>query len=182
MGIARFDNFSVHGANGFLLDASSGSEALLIEDQMDHLNLDGKPFMWGLLGDWQMVTNVQNQGRVLKGTRGTFGDAMAFRGERSWTDYFAQADVKLEPGAQAALCVRVQSVPTLSPYAPDYVRYQCYLSRGDQARIGLEKYWYSSGFGWHVTPLGEKSLTGFAAHDVFVSGNLAYMSRRSTTS
>lgn len=108
---------TVQGENVFLLDPIVGLEAPLIEDPFNHLNLDGTPFMWGLLGDWQMAL-ADGHGKVLKGTAGSsIGFTEAFRGDPGWINkpgessymnYFVQADVKLlSATAAAGLCLRV---------------------------------------------------------------------------
>ena len=99
---------------------------------MNRINLDGTPYMWGLLGTkpaapgeplresaWEVVDGGSGHGLVLRGTAS--GDANlpteAFRGDRGWIndlgeydwmDYYVQADVRLESAnAEAGVCLRV---------------------------------------------------------------------------
>jgi hypothetical protein len=112
------------------------SDELPIEDSLDHLNLDGAPYTWGLAGKWETVA-IQDRGKILKGTRrGGFG-AKAFRGDAGWTDYRVQAAMKLEAdGAYAGLCVRVQSAGG----SGDFGCYRCYVDHqsGGSATWGFQ--------------------------------------------
>ena len=122
---ATFDNVQVFGGYGFMEE--SGTYEVLFADPMDHLDLDGTPYMWALLGEhptednqsaWEVVNAGAAYGKVLKGTAS--GDnnhpTEAFRGDRSWINdqdeymnYRIQANVKLESSnAEAGVCLRVR--------------------------------------------------------------------------
>jgi len=145
------------------------------DDQFEHLDLEiaPTPFMWGLLGDWQVAT-ATGHGNVLRGAHGTtFGDAMAIRGDPTWTDYSVQADVKLESSdTSAGVCFRVKPVGIFAPFflRADYDCYQCYLKRepGGTTKFGLGALhlyynYFAQGdlWGWRGLGVGEIPLPGF---------------------
>jgi len=155
-GGAGFDNVAVNGANAFL-DPNTGIEAPLIGDPFNHLSRDGTPFMWGLLGAWQMAL-AENHGKVIKGTKGSFGEAMAFRGESRWTDYFVQADVELtSPSARAGVCLRVSRDATEWP--PDCRCYQCYLDAAQAKFVFGVWWWRPETYQWQWGTLRETSFS-----------------------
>ena len=106
-GEATFDNVSVHGANAFF-NLPTGQEDLLIDDPFTHLTDEGTPYMWGHIKrvstgpedpGWGIVMDDAAHGKVL---RLTGLNAQAFRGEKTWGDYFAQTEIKLESSAAYA--------------------------------------------------------------------------------
>ena len=96
------------------------SDLLPFEDNLDHLNLDGTPYMWGLLGKWDVVDDLDH-GKVLKGTYRGPNEPRALRGESEWSHYRLEANMKIDAGADAGLVFRVL------PASGDYQCYICYL-------------------------------------------------------
>jgi hypothetical protein len=174
-GSATFDNVAVHGANAFL-DLNTGFEEFLIDDRFHHINIGGTPYMWALLGNWE-VAQETTHGKYFKGkSQSSDTPAEAWRGEEGWVNYRVLADVRLESdNAEANVYVRHThwSNPAISPYH-GFQYYRCVLSynaQNGQGTLDLKKHWlwpylswphppYPTP-GWHDDSLGSITIPGF---------------------
>jgi len=170
---ATFDNVQVFGGYGFL---ENGAYEVLFSDPMDHLDLDGTPYMWALKGvkpsstlpAWEVVNAGAAYGKVLRGTAS--GDPAfpteAVRGDRSWINdedeymnYRIQANVKLEStDAVAGLCLRVRK----DDNGGTNRLYILQLTGGAEPKLRLAaRRWHSSfppHWEWDELPLGWVAL------------------------
>lgn len=144
----------------------------LIEDPFNHIDLDGTPYMWALLGEWEVAgpdSPDDGQGKYLRGKcRYTTRPAEAWRGEEGWTNYRVLVDVRLDTeNAEANIYFR-HAFERTSYYGDDFQYYTCVLTYEGQAqaKVQLWKHWVHDqmpGLGWRLDPLlpSPVSITGF---------------------
>jgi hypothetical protein len=161
-GVAAFGNVAVHGANAYVLNMASELEAPLVEDAFNHLNLDGTPYMWSLLWDWDMALDtVGSHGKYLRGTYVYDEDnplkPEAWRGEEGWSDYRVLAEVRLDTNDAEANVYFRQSYR--KDYFPGFEHYSCVLSYdGVHGALRLVKHWLQPfPNGWTRTTLSSSS-------------------------
>lgn len=133
----------------------------LIKDPFNHIDLDGTPYMWALLGEWEVAgpdSPDDGQGKYLRGKcRYTTRPAEAWRGEEGWTNYHVLVDVRLDTdNAQANIYFRHRYVDPYY-YRGDFEYYSWALSYEApyQAKFQLWKHWVVDNLygGWQYDSL-----------------------------
>jgi hypothetical protein len=173
-GNATFDDFKVFGANAFL-DQDTGVEKLLVDEQFQHINIGGTPYMWALLGNWE-VAQETTHGKYFKGTSSRSDTpAEAWRGEEGWVNYRVLADVRLDTdNAEANLYVRRNYIEGWEWVYHRYFFhgfhcYRCVLSYNGngQATLDLRKRYLwlvpddPTPVGWNDVSLRSVTVAGF---------------------